>query len=132
MSFRIPSFPLAVDVYTGPWLTRAFREQVQGNLCIGRRSQDFPDFNDISANVYTGTMFLLLPPGTDVRDMNQNIPANDVLEVPSGSGRWYAVALVDDVAKGFDNEHRYALINKISARVNATDFAGLYWPTPLT
>jgi hypothetical protein len=132
MAFSVPSFPLAVDIYSGPWLTKVLRLSTTGNLALGRRGQTFPDFEDVGTpQVSTGPMYLLLPALTDVRDMNQNIAANDLVEVPSGSGRWYGVLLVDDVGKGFANEHRYAHIDKISERVNAGAFAGLFWPTPL-
>lgn len=131
MAFTVPEFPLAVDVYTGPWLTKVLRFGTVGNLALGRRGIVFPDFEIPAANAWNGPHYLLLPPGTDVRDLNCNQPDNDIVEVPSGSGRWYGVALVDDVGKGFPNEHRYAMIFKISQRVHATLYAGLFWPTPI-
>jgi hypothetical protein len=98
---------------------------------MGRRGQvltldDVPD-----GTVRNGPAYLLFPAFTDVRDLNCVQVENDIVEVPSGSGRWYGVLLVDDVGKGFSNEHRYAAVAKISERQNATDFPGLFWPTPI-
>jgi hypothetical protein len=131
MSFSVPSFPLVCEIFTGPWLAKASRGTSPCNLALGRRGVVFPDFEPSGIQVQTGPIYILFPAGTDVRDMNCNMPDQDLVEVPQGSGRWYAVSLVDDVGKGFANEHRYALLNKVSARVNATDFAGLFWPIPI-
>lgn len=55
-------------------------------------------------------MCLLLPPITDIRGMQDVSGFVDVVEVPQGTGRWYGVAVVDDVGKGYPNEHRTALL----------------------
>lgn len=54
-------------------------------------------------------MCLRLPALTDVR-MFPGQANPDVAEVPAGSGRYYQVFAVDDVAKGFINEYRQAMI----------------------
>ncbi len=62
---------------------------------------------------------ILFPAHTDVRD--QYCPSNaDQIECPAGSGRYYVVANVEDVAKGFANEYRQAVV--VKARV---------WPQPI-
>lgn len=71
-----------------------------------------------SAGVPLQAMNLLLPVGTDVRgpqDTVSNTDAStqvkgDYVECPSGSGRYYVVAFVDDIGKGFTNEHRDACL----------------------
>jgi hypothetical protein len=131
MAFSVPSFPLPVDVYSGPWLTRLLRLSTVGNLALGRRGVTFPVFEDTSIDIATGPMYLLLPALTDIRDLHQGGAQNDLVEVPAGSGRWYGVVLVDDVGKGFPNEHRYAQIQKVSQPVNAGFFTGLFWPVPM-
>jgi len=68
-------------------------------------------------------MTLLLPAGTDVRDA-WCASGEDAVEVPVGSGRFYRALYVDDIGKGFSNEHRAVLLTK---RGNAL---GL-WPTPV-
>jgi hypothetical protein len=68
---------------------------------------------------------LLLPAGTDVRDdftLDPGLAVTnqpDFVEVPAGSGRWYTVVQVEDVAKGFPNEYRVAMI-----------FKNKNWPVP--
>jgi hypothetical protein len=56
------------------------------------------------------TMNLLLPAKTDVRGP-QDVRSFDMVEVPAGSGRWYSVVFVDDIGRGFANEHRTAGIH---------------------
>ena len=58
------------------------------------------------------------------------VASPDVVEVPSGSGRWYQVNLVDDVVKGFTNEYRIATIVKIGQNYGGTA-PGLFWPIPM-
>lgn len=60
---------------------------------------------------------LLTPALTDIRDVFQGT-GYDIVEVPSGSGRFYSVLAVEDVAKGHPNEFRKAAMRKI------------IWPTP--
>lgn len=131
MSFSLPSFPLTCEVYSGPWLTKVSRLTSVCNLALGRRGQVFPISTNSGQENRTGPAYLLLPPLTDVRDLNCSMSDNDLVEVPQGSGRWYAVLLVDDVGKGFSNEHRYCEIEKISQQVNAGEYPGLFWPTPI-
>jgi hypothetical protein len=61
----------------------------------------------------------MLPPGTDIRDPWSGTGA-DLVECPLGTGRFYRVAIVDDVAKGHANEYRVAMIYKVGT-----------WPTPI-
>ena len=131
MVFKVPEFPLTAGIYSGPWLSKVHRADSPANLAPGRRNYPFPSFDESQDLIYTGNFTLLLPPGTDVRDMNCNLPTNDLVEVPAGSGCWYGIALVGDSGKGFANAFRWVLMNKISERVHAVFFAGLFWPTPI-
>jgi hypothetical protein len=70
----------------------------------GTASQGFPLFG----------MNLLLPPLTDIRGP-QDTTTFDVVEVPAGSGRWYWCFGVDDIGKGWTNEHRTAGLLAIAA-----------------
>lgn len=54
-------------------------------------------------------MSLLLPLQTDIRGLQDTV-SQDMVEVPAGSGRWYSVQIVDDIGKGYANEHRSASI----------------------
>jgi len=133
MSFVTPQFNLNADIYTGPWLTKVFRFQTTANLAFSKRvTQVQSGFDPVSSvATLTNVMSLLLPMGTDVRD-HFNGGSYDVVECPSGSGRWYAIAGVDDIGKGFANEHRCAWLVKIGSSLNSVEFAGLTWPTPIT
>jgi hypothetical protein len=68
---------------------------------------------------FTAGNYFLFPPGTDIRD-GSGPSGIDSLECPAGSGRYYYVTNVDDIAKGFANEHRYALVQKYPP-----------WPEPI-
>jgi len=131
MAFTLPEFPLTVHVYNGPWIGKTFRLSTPANLAVGRRVVTDAQFRNVWADTYNGLVNLLFPPGTDVRDTNCNIPNNDIVEVPAGSGRWYALAYVDDLGKGFPNEHRYAFAYKISEHLDVTRYPGLFWPSPI-
>jgi hypothetical protein len=58
--------------------------------------------------------YLLVPAGTDLRipDYATNIDFDspDIVEVPSGSSRWYFLVYTFDVAKGFSNEYRVGVL----------------------
>jgi len=64
--------------------------------------------------VWQPGMHLLLPPLVDIRDALMGTGA-DVVEVPAGTGRYYGVHYVDDIGKGFPNEHRWAILIRFFA-----------------
>jgi hypothetical protein len=131
MAFTLPSFNLSVDIYTGPWLTKVLRVTSDANLAFGRRSQvQYPSLGDHGAAPASVYEILLLPALTDIRSYFLT-GQTDVVEVPSGSGRWYGVEWVDDVGKGFDNEHRAAGLLQISHFLDPVKYAGLSWPVPM-
>jgi hypothetical protein len=133
MAFILPAFNLTCNLYTGPWLTKVLRASPPCNLAWGRRVNP----NQILGSTFPGfdfqqAMSLLLPAGTDVRDASQSDPiVYDIVEVPAASGRFYGVFVVDDIGKGFSNEHRCAVILKIYQSMDPVVFAGLIWPTPM-
>jgi len=114
MAFTLPTFNLPCGIYTN-YAVRVFRLPVMVNLSPGRRIH-------VGQGLYSN--YLLLPKLTDIRD-GYSTTGNDAVEVPAGSGRWYFVEDVDDVAKGFANEYRWAAISKLVG-------LGLppAWPTP--
>jgi hypothetical protein len=132
MSFTLPEFNLTCDIYTGPWATRVFRLSASGNLAFGKRVQQAA-LDSVGGGFPIGSSqpVLLLPALTDIRSGVQ-VPKTDLVEVPSGSGRWYLVFAVDDIGKGFPNEHRAAVLIQVSSLVSSTEFAGLNWPVPMT
>lgn len=131
MSFTLPDFNLVCSVSTGPWLSKVLRSStVPCNLAAGRRVQQLQGVPDFPYPLGPSAPVLLVPPRTDIRDAG-NLTGPDVIECPVGSGRWYEVSLVDDSGKGFANEYRRVAIFKICQAVQATLYAGLFWPTPI-
>lgn len=115
MAYVLPTFNLNVNVWRGPQtLPPGGAPDLTpiGNLAAGRRLP----FDNTSAVL---DMYLLLPAGTDIRS-SINATDPDVVEVPAGSGRFYLVAFVDDLGKGFANEHRFAVLLQTGT-----------WPAPI-
>lgn len=57
-------------------------------------------------------MALLVPRGSDIRPGLGFWGTPDTVECPAGSGRYYDVLCVDDVARGFANEYRLASLKQ--------------------
>jgi hypothetical protein len=119
MGFTVPNFNLSCHIWRdaapppGPPAVTS-----PCNLAWGRRvSLALAPLGTLIGAVLT----LLLPPGTDIQCVQSQL-AGDVVEVPAGSGCFYAVFGVGDIGKGFANEHRAALVVATSAFGN--------WPTP--
>lgn len=129
MAFTLPAFNLQVNIYTGPWLTKLLRSSPMGNLAAGRRVLPDPGFYYTDPGQYSPAMTLLLPALTDVRDAS-NSTEGDIVEVPAGTGRWYTVIGVDDIGKGFANEHRFAMLAKIYDALGLA-YLGSSWPVPM-
>jgi len=116
MGFKLPTFnlkcnisqPDVVDVVAIPDEPYRIYDQ-ECQLTYGRRVQVSSTGGTTEVGVLTLTMNLLLPKGADVRGPQDKVTF-DMVEVPAGSGRWYQVVGVDDIGKGFDNEHRTASI----------------------
>lgn len=129
MAYVLPDFNLTCDVYRGPWATKALAISAQVcNLAYSKRGQIpsvFHTFNEWSVQ-----MSLLVPPLVDIRDLSC-AAVEDVIECPAGSGRWYQVGSVDDIGKGFPNEHRCAILFKISEALLGAPYTGLMWPAPI-
>jgi hypothetical protein len=120
MSFSVPKFNLTVNVWNGadePPGAPTF--VVKGNLAYGRRTSPSGTLDQAEQGL---TMQLLLPAGTDAQWAIQGVGPS-VMEVPAGSGRFYVCAGVDDVGKGWSNEHRVALL------IATSDYG--YWPIPM-
>lgn len=119
MSFSLPIFNLFCNVWHQPAHPPAAPSfNVKCNLAYGRRGMS--ELVDTSLS-FRWPMTLLLPLGTDVRTQAQG-SSLDIVEVPAGSQRYYYVVAVDDVGKGFANEHRAAVL------IATADFGN--WPIP--
>jgi hypothetical protein len=131
MAFVLPTFNLSCDIYNGPWVGKTLRLSVMGNLAFGRRVQQGPGtWFEPPAGPTTMPVVLLLPPLTDVRG-KLLVPEGDIVEAPAGSNRWYVVESVEDIGKGFANEHRGAVITQISFLMDPVGYAGCVWTIPM-
>lgn len=122
--FSLPNFNLDVSIWH--WPTNPVGNPpdltVKGNLAYSKRVQPGSTISATESGNHLA--FLLVPKGTDVRTETQTGPASpDRAEVPTGSGRYYYVFHVEDVGKGFLNEHRCAVIYQTA------DFGS--WPIPM-
>lgn len=118
MAYVLPTFNLTGNCWHGLNHPPAAPDLVfDCNLCFGRRIGPF------DAITTAFCMQLLVPAGTDLRTPVQGIPNFDLVEVPAGTGRFYRVQWVDDLGKGFDNEHRFALL------LQTNTFSP--WPIPM-
>lgn len=122
MAYRLPSFNLVCNI-TQPLMAGGvgipdppFRlEGLSCQLTYGRRVQVVSTGGTGEVGVLVLTMNLLLPALTDVRGP-QDVLSPDLVEVPADSGRWYKVVAVDDIGKGFANEHRSASIHALEGQ----------------
>jgi hypothetical protein len=126
MAFVVPQFPIMCNVFTADLVSLPPRLTCPCNLAWGRRvAHPSIETDQIStASTFSPNMTLLVPALTDLRD-SINAGGQDGVEVPAGSGRFYFVVYVDDIGKGFANEHRAAIIVKRGAPGTNV------WPTPI-
>jgi hypothetical protein len=130
-AFALPNFNLSCRVwhragrspavYPSPDLT------VQCNLANGRVSHVLNSQQRLDTqNSLGASASVLFPKGSDIRDASvDRLP--DAVEIPALSGRFYWVAFVDDIAKGFVNEHRWAVCPKIFTN----GYYDYRWPSPI-
>lgn len=128
MAYFLPQFNLTANVYT--WVAPftplgAPRVTIACNLSWGRRSQTASTGGTGDPEGFSACMTLLAPLGSDLRGYAcyGDFGKADVVECPAGSGKLYKAIVVDDVGKGFPNEHRAAMLLP-------TFFYG-NWPTPI-
>jgi hypothetical protein len=108
--FRVPQMPLACKVWRN-----------------GNATSNPPDLNNVSCAlhfadkgnvVYLGTagvgMLLYVPRFTDLRGSIETAGSPDTVEVPGGTGNFYTIVEVCDAFKGFGNEYRVALLQKVA------------------
>jgi hypothetical protein len=107
MAFVVPTFNIQCNIWrSGNPPPAAPDLTVECNLAFGRRVSSYQGVISVPNEPI---MSLLLPPSTDIRGPQSG--AQDVaVEVPAGSGRFYTILGVDDIGKGFPNEHRCALL----------------------
>lgn len=133
MPYRLPDFNLTCSIrhmvdndydngYDGDVLDCQLRGPQQGP----RGGVQFQgNFADVGA-----CQMLLVPAGSDIRDCAWSSDGwPDLVEVPVLSGRWYSCFIVDDIGKGFANEHRFAILSKAGGTPSFNRIVNV--PTPV-
>jgi hypothetical protein len=132
-AYELPTFNLTCGIYTNN-LDFSLRAHRLDSICQLRGPQQGPRGGNAFFGDFADVMvvpLLLLPALTDIRD-KASTPGHgpDLVEVPVGSGRWYCPQVVDDIGKGFANEHRFATLQKVWADFGP--FTNLpSWPAPI-
>lgn len=149
MAFAIPEFPITCNTWGWGTVAAGFTVQFNDarpplpdpyladqpcNLAWGRRTSSLQGLNYFPQS--TLLMTLLLPALTDIRSpVILGYP--DLVEVPAGSGRLYLCIDVDDIGKGFPNEHRAAVLSAFgwlqvwTDGQTSTTYYGAGWPGPI-
>jgi len=120
--FTLPTFNLNVNIWraTSNPATDPPDVTAMGNLAWSKRVSAPASGGTGSIGVVFAAPILLLPKLTDIRSDEKCATGNDACEVPAGSGRYYHVVYVEDLGKGFSNEHRGAILLPSPA-----------WPQPI-
>lgn len=127
MPYRVPTFNLQCNVKTNAGtlvvpVPPVFPYRLTDQACAlvwGKRVNVASTGGTTAQGVPLQTISLLLPALTDIRGP-ASASGEDCVECPSGSGRWYCVYAMDDIGKGWPNEHRCAVLLPIL----------LTWPDP--
>jgi hypothetical protein len=122
MAFVIPTFNLVCDVFTFPY-NFAGAPRIANQICQLRAPSVQAQNLGNGLLAITQTICLIVPKGTDIRDQYCTpINSSDAIVLPPGTGCRYQVLWVNDIGRGFPNEHRYATLAKINSGP---------WPTPI-
>lgn len=115
MAFTNPEYPITCNIWTTPTFPTVGAPRVTGakcNLAWGRRVSSMSTGGTTDAGVLVTTFTLLMESTTDIRGRSSST-AQDVVEVPSGSGRFYKCETADYIGLGFDNVHKGAVLIQI-------------------
>ena len=122
MAFVLPTFNMTCDIYTFPY-NFAAAPRIAAQICQLRAPNATSPQMASGLLAFTNAMMLLLPPATDIRDIYcAPINSADAVVIPTGTTCRYQVMWVNDIGKGFPNEHRFAIIAKINTGP---------WPVPI-
>lgn len=110
MSFRPPTFNLLFSGWRVLGAGGAYAApDVAGSCCLSQGKRVLIAVPPSTPTIGTlGIAEIMVPKLTDIRAA-YNGASPDLLEVPTGSKRFYAVQHVDDVGKGYPNEYRLVL-----------------------
>jgi hypothetical protein len=140
VGYRLPTFNLVVNIWRSTSLVANPPDIVSAaNLTFGERTSMMIVGWATTTSAQLRSAFahvlalnqILLPKGTDVRppDALAAPLEGDAIECPAGSGRFYITMTVDDIGRGFPNEHRCAVV--VRATQAAIDSTTNPWGLPL-
>lgn len=120
MAFTLPTFNVSYNLWRAANYPPVGPPDASGlcNFSLGKRIVTGTDgFAVTRADPAQGTgidvflRIMMVPAGVDIRGRWQGgVNSQDEVEIPAGSGAFYVVADVADMAKGFPNEHRVAWV----------------------
>lgn len=118
--FPLPTFNLVANVWHGQPLGGPYPPAAPVDVTTDCQLAEWSRLNvHVTGAAVSLFIQIRVPKGTDLRG-HLSASAEDIAEVPAGSGRFYSIFAVDDVGKGFANEYRCAYATQLSI------------PTPLT
>lgn len=121
MAYVLPTLNIDVNIWPSNAVPPVGAPSVQckANLAWGKRTAVPSTGGTATLGVVLMTMTLLLPKATNIfGDPDLNVCC--CVEAPAGTARFYLVAFVDDIGRGFANEHRAAILVQ-----------KLPWPIPI-
>jgi hypothetical protein len=124
MPYRLPAFNLTVRIFASPPPLTVPRVITTGNLSPGYRSFAAVPVSGVAPAILQDEAYLSVAKGVDIRGASSTY-IGDMVECPTGTGRYYRVLHVEDVAKGFPNEYRRATMVQ-----NLVGGNGPVWPVP--
>jgi hypothetical protein len=109
---RPPTFNITFNLWNVAFLVAPppglpFLANVPCQLQLGERT------NDQNTNTVEFIVYLLCPALTNISEAPPPMTPFAIVECPAASGRFYQVAWVDDVGKGFANEYRQVWMRKL-------------------
>jgi hypothetical protein len=123
----LPQFDVPINI----WATSPVPAYATPRIVTVCNLFTITNVNQGKTAVTTGQI-LSLPPLTDIRvACNSGAGKADVIEVPAGSGRTYAVNQVDDLNKNLPSEFRWASVGQNLNGFTFSDVGLLPWPQPL-
>ena len=136
MAYKTPTMNLTANLWRTPNVVTAVPDRAfVCNLAYGRRTPTLNMLTMFFVGTLTGEQNLLCPKGTDISGIwgNGATFSQDCVEVPAGSGRYYIVASVVDIGKGFSNEYRLASIMQMNEQLavfSGNPWGAAVWPVP--
>jgi len=115
MAFQFPAFPITCNIWSSGSnpITQPPRVAAAAcNLAWGQRVSGMSTGGTTLAGVIVCTMTLLLESGTDIRGRAHN-GGEDIVEVPSGSQRFFFRVFAHFIGKGFTNQHKGEVLVQI-------------------